>query len=319
MYEENIKILESAVKNHTFIRHISTHRKPDGTMDIAGNLKTWNQGMEAFKKIPLWKTGQTPGYDNRDSLQPEPYIVFIPGKEKKDVLLIAHGGGFETRTGCEGVNTAWYFHELGYPTAILTYRLMPYSRMDALHDMQRAIRLLHSRADELKISGQVVVMGFSAGAMLSANCATHFEEHLTPPADEIDTFSDRPSAAVMGYGAFSDISFPKMFTSPENYGIWGRTREEKIFFAPEKNITIHTPPFFIWQTLSDDGRYGINLAKNLSDIGISYELHIFDQGEHGIAMADGENDLYLDLPHVHHWGRLCDEWLQFKLHQSSSI
>lgn len=313
MYEENIKALENAVKNHAFIRHVSRHRNPDGTMDIAGNLKIWNHGMEAFKKIPLWKPGQTPGYDDRDPLQPEPYLVFIPGEGKKDIILIAHGGGFEIRTGCEGVNTAWYFHELGYPTAILCYRLMPYARIDALRDMQRAIRLLRSRADTLGISDRIVVMGFSAGAMLSANCATHFDEHLFPQADETDSFSDRPAAVVMGYGAFSDVSFPRMFTSPEDYGIWGRNHEEKIYFAPEKNITVKTPPFFIWQTLSDDGRYGINLAKHLNDMGISYELHIFDQGEHGLAMADGENDLFLDLPHVHHWGQLCDEWLQLKL------
>ena len=40
-----------------------------------------------------------------------------------------------------------------------------------------------------------------------------------------------------------------------------------------------------------------------------YELHIFEGGVHGLAMADGENDLEADVPHIHHWGRLCTEWL----------
>ena len=86
-----------------------------------------------------------------------------------------YGGGFSIRTGCEGPNIALYFHKLGYNTAILSYRLKPYTRRDSIADMQRAIRILRARKEELGISDRVTVMGFSAGGMLSANCATHFE------------------------------------------------------------------------------------------------------------------------------------------------
>ena len=41
------------------------------------------------------------------------------------------------------------FADRGFNTAILTYRLQPYGRMDALHDIQRAIRLIRSRKEEL--------------------------------------------------------------------------------------------------------------------------------------------------------------------------
>ena len=92
--------------------------------------------------------------------------------------------------------------------------------------------------------------------------------------------------------------------------IWGRNRREQLFLAPEKNISADTPPFFIWQTMSDDGRHGMNLAKALQDAWVPYEIHIFQNGEHGLAMADGNNDLNLDIPHIHHWGELCTEWLK---------
>lgn len=75
----------------------------------------------------------------------------------------------------------------------------------------------------------------------------------------------------------------------------GNTREERIFLSPEKNLSVDTPPFFIWQTMSDDGRYGMNLAKALQDMEIPYELHIFQPGVHGLAMADGENDLDMNI------------------------
>lgn len=52
------------------------------------------------------------------------------------------------------------------------------------------------------------------------------------------------------------------------------------------------------------------LAKALQDVDVPYELHIFQPGVHGLAMADGHNDLGMDIPHITHWGELCSEWLE---------
>jgi acetyl esterase/lipase len=310
MYEHNIAILKQLIAEHAVIRNVSQHRLPDGTMDVAGNLKIWNTAISRLDPIKLWEQG-APGYDDRDPLQPEPSIVFVPapaGTINPGTIIVAHGGGFQTRTGCEGMNIASFFHDAGFATAILTYRLRPYTRFDAIADMQRAIRLLRSRRQELGISDKIAVMGFSAGGMLSGNCATHFDAGNAAAADPVERCSCRPDAAVSGYGAFSQVSFPTGFHRPDP--MQGETQAERVYLAPEKNITLDTPPFFIWQTLSDDGRLGINLARHLSDIGIPYELHIFQNGVHGLALADGENDLALDIPHVTHWGALCAEWLR---------
>ena len=67
--------------------------------------------------------------------------------------------------------------------------------------------------------------------------------------------------------------------------------------------------FLIWQTLSDDGRHGLCLAKALQDAGVPYELHIFEGGVHGLGLADGENDLNANVPHIAEWGKLCTGWL----------
>lgn len=177
-------------------------------------------------------------------------------------------------------------------------------------DLHRAIRRIRACKEELEVGEQVFAMGFSAGAMLCANCGTHFDQGNPEAEDEVERYSSRPDAVVMGYGAFSKVSIPRMFLEEPEFGMWGRTLEEKIYLAPDKNLSVDTPPFFIWQTLSDDGRHGLHLARALSDLEIHYELHIFDEGLHGIAMADGENDLSMNLPHVQHWGELCDEWLR---------
>ena len=315
MYEKNIDLLRRMVEESAFIIPISRHRNPDGSINTSQFKENWEHRMEQFETIRLWE--HTPGYDGRDPLQKEPYMVFIPAGEtaagkKAGTILIAHGGGFGIRTGCEGPNIAWYFHRKGYNTAILTYRLLPYTRFDAIADMQRAIRVLRYQKEALGISDRVTVMGFSAGGMLSANCATLFHE-LDPAAqDPIDRMSDRPDGAVIGYGAITAISFPKPFMTEPDWkdDLCGETLQERYLLAAEKHVRPDGPPFFIWQTLSDDGRFGMILAKALADVGVPYELHIFEGGVHGIGMADGENDLGMTVPHITHWGTLCDEWLQ---------
>ena len=312
MYDKNIEILHRVVEERAVIRNISKHRNSDGTLDVDGNLLIWETVMLRFKKIMLWE--KTPGFDDRDSRQSEPFIVFVPAKQntpKNGTIIIAHGGGFETRTGCEGIYPAKYFNDAGFDVAILSYRIKPYSRMDSISDMQRAIRVLRAKRDEMQISEKIFVMGFSAGGMLSANCATHFDGGNKESSDIIERQSSRPDAAVICYGAMSSVSFPMPFgMDPESY-FREKSPEARMFLAPEKNISTMTPPFFIWQTVSDDGRHSMCLAKALQDAGVPYELHIFQQGVHGMAMADGDNDLDLDIWHVARWGELCKEWLEF--------
>ena len=308
-YASNRDKLWEVVKERVSIRHVSKHKNPDGSIDVDGNLKLWNDIMEYFDQIPLWEDG-APGYDDRDLRQTQPYMVFIPApaqEENRGTIIVAHGGGFTTRTGCEGFHVAEYFNRAGFAVAILSYRIKPYSRRDAIADMHRAIRLLRKRKEELGISDKVAVMGFSAGGMLAGNCATHFDYGISESEDVTEHYSCRPDAAVIGYGAISFVSFPCGFI--KNPFVEGG-KEEELYLAPEKNITTETPPFFIWQTNSDDPRLSMCLAKELADYHIPFELHCFPEGVHGLALADGNNDLNLKIPHIMHWSMLCAEWLE---------
>ena len=142
--------------------------------------------------------------------------------------------------------------------------------------------------------------------MLSGNCATHYDAGDTAASDPVERFSCRPDAAVLGYGAFATVAFPAgIFADPFK----DDDRSEKLYLAPEKNITCDTPPFFIWQTNSDDPRNSFVLGAALTEAGVPFELHCFPDGVHGLALADGNNDLYMDIPHVAHWSGLCAEWL----------
>ena len=94
MYEQNAVTLDAVCAERSVIRHVSKHRNPDGTMDIAGNLKIWNDALSRFDQMLLWEDG-APGYDGRDPLQPQPSLVFVPapGQEHpRGTVIVAHGG-----------------------------------------------------------------------------------------------------------------------------------------------------------------------------------------------------------------------------------
>jgi len=305
MYKINIGLLENVVKNRTLIRPVSQHRLPDGTLDIMGNLNLWNTAMEPFEKVPIWDKLVCAG-----ELQGEPYLVPVPAIEETDKpsILIAHGGGFRWRTGCEAANVALWFHRQGYPTVMLSYRLEPHTRMASVHDMQRAIRVLKSG----QINGfgmRVITMGFSAGGMLAANAATLFDTGDINSADPVERESNKPDAAIICYGAMSTTSFPSPFGHQPEAAVFGSTLEERFLLSAERQVRTDMPPMFIWQTMSDDGRHGMNLASALQAIGVPYELHIFQTGAHGLALANGENDLDSSVESVSRWPYLCISWL----------
>jgi acetyl esterase/lipase len=306
-FEHNREVLTQVISEKAVIRHVSKHRNADGSLDTAGNMKLWNEAVARFDQIRLWD-GSAAGFVNPDTMQIEPSIVFIPAPEgrRRGTVIVAHGGGFTWRTGCEGFHVADWFNKAGFAAAILTYRLEPYTRRDAMADMQRAIRILRHRKEELGITDKVAAMGFSAGGMLSGNCATHFDFGDAGAEDPILRQSSRPDACIIGYGAFSTTAFPRAFSPVP---LTAEKLAEEQYLSVERNLTPQTPPFFIWQTNSDDPRLSINLAWQLQCADIPFELHCFPGGVHGLALADGNNDLGLKLPHVMHWAELCAEWL----------
>lgn len=309
----NYEILTKIVEEKAVIRHVSKHRNPDGSVDIAGNLKLWNDAVNRFETIKLWD--KTPDFDDRDPNQIEPNIIFVPNQKglKRGTILVACGGGFETRTGCEGFNVAKKFVDEGFNCAILTYRLKPYGRKDAMNDMQRAIRLLRAKKEQLNITDKICCMGFSAGGMLAGNCATHFDYGNRNSDDVIEKQSSRPDLIVMGYGAFCFAGMTGgFFADPFSDKIrnpFFADKNELLYYSPEINIKQDTPPFFIWQTNSDDPRNSFTMGSALTAMGIPFEMHLFPEGVHGLALADGNNDLSMDIPSVAQWANLCVNWL----------
>ena len=309
MYERNYTELKQMLAEGAVLWPPERHKNAAGEYNLAENMAIWNKAVARLDSIPLWEQG-APGFDGRDPLQIQPNLVFIPAQgaqAPRGTIIVAHGGAFVCHAGHEGFHTALRFAEEGFNTAVLTYRLRPYSRRDAMADMSRAVRTLRARKDALGITDKVAVLGFSAGGMLAGNCATHYDLGDPADPDPVERCSSRPDAAVICYGAFATVAFPKgLMRAP-----FGEAdRAEKLYLAPEKNVTPDTPPFFIWQTISDDPRNAFVLASALTEAGVPFDLHCFETGHHGVGLADGHDDAGFYDAHLSRWAELCASWLR---------
>lgn len=211
------------------------------------------------------------------TLQKFPVVKSPKGK----VVVICPGGGYRIlAVNHEGTEIAQWLNALGYTAYVLRYRV-PDNREGALQDVQRAIRI--ARAENP--GKQVGVMGFSAGASLTARAATRFQLPSYTATDETDAQSARPDFAALIYPAYMDEG-------------------EHHTLTPELTITEQTPPFFVFQTADD--RYGnsaLVISQALRNHKIPVQLHIYEKGGHGYGLRANLAEA------ASKWPKLMEEWL----------
>lgn len=245
----------------------------------------WPDKRPAEVVLKKGKMKQTMGEDDilRIQQMPVPTLQKFPvvKSPKGKVVIVCPGGGYQIlAVNHEGTEIAQWLNALGYTAYVLRYRV-PDNREGALQDVQRAIRI--ARAENP--GKQVGVMGFSAGASLTARAATRFQSPSYTATDETDTQSARPDFAALIYPAYMDEG-------------------EHHTLTPELTITEQTPPFFVFQTADD--RYGnsaLVISQALRNHKIPVQLHIYEKGGHGYGLRANLAKA------ASKWPKLMEEWL----------
>lgn len=220
--------------------------------------------------------------------------VYSPkGKNSGAAVVVFPGGGYQILAiDLEGTEVCDWLNGIGVTCALVKYRVPdtgPYPKSSAaLQDAQRAVGLVREHAAEWHIDPhRVGVLGFSAGAHLSAALSTHYEQRLYSPVDSADKQSCRPDFAVIVYPGYLALAEQGM--------------------APNSEIhpTADTPPSFIVQA-EDDPVHVENAVvyfTQLKAAKVPAELHIYAQGGHGYGLRRTE------LP-VTGWPQLVETWLR---------
>lgn len=259
--------------------------------------------VQAQKEVLLWPNGapgsegksgeekivtSTKGEISVSNVHRPSVIPYLPAKEKANglALVIAPGGGHTSlKMDYEGSNLAKFLNEKGVAVFVLKYRLAkePGSTYTvdnhALPDMQRAIRLVRSRAKEWKVdTARIGVLGYSAGGELAGLASMRFDNGNEKATDVIERQQSRPNFQVLVYP-----------------GGTGR-------LEPVKN----SPPAFLvcgYQDRDDIAKGLAQLYLKYKDAGIPAELHIYYKARHGFGVRDTTEGA------VKEWPSRLYEWL----------
>lgn len=258
--------------------------------------------------LPLWENG-APGALGKEKADTPTIAVYRAPRSNGTAIVVAPGGGYGMLAVVhEGRQFAYWYNALGITTFVLEYRLGPrYHHPIELGDAQRAIRTVRARAEEFGVApDRIGIMGFSAGGHLVSTVGTHFDAGDPQAADPIDRVSCRPDFLILGYPV---ISFDPAVTHAGSVrNLLGEKPDPKLIeeLSNERHVTRRTPPTFLFHTANDSAvpvENSLRFFGALRAAGVPAEMHIFEDGPHGVGMG-------LTDPELGQWTGLLAAWMR---------
>lgn len=200
------------------------------------------------------------------------YLPKETNNTPRPVMLLCPGGGYHHLTRSATGNGALEpFLLKDMAVAVLLYRTTPPHTKDEISDVtlldaQRAVRLLRHNAEEWGIDPEKIgVVGWSAGANLTLNLATHFDEGAAEASDPVERESSRPN--IVGL----------LCPWPWRYDI-------KAYPVSE-----NAPPAFIASAKDDTvapTTFAQAIASAYKSRGVQHKLWLVNRGGHGAFSGD---------------------------------
>ncbi len=243
-----------------------------------------------------------------------------PQEWKRPAVIVVPGGGYGMVSKREAEPVANAFMARGFQTFILTYLCAPERYPEQLLELASAVDYVKKNAEKLNVNPEeIFVVGFSAGGHLTGNLAVAHQKMEEKAGVALNC---KPTAVGLCYPVISQIHGHQ--GSYDNL-LNGYTDEEKRELLKEVNldeaVSEATPPAFLWTTAEDTcvpPDNAIRYALALDRKGISYELHVYPRGAHGLSTACEEvNAPHPDLKRISRWVNDCVEY--FKLFISERI
>jgi acetyl esterase/lipase len=226
----------------------------------------------------------------------EPSLIVYPAPKNGNTgrgVLVFPGGGYRILAwDLEGTEVCEWLNRIGITGVLVKYRVPAPAGVaqyaPALQDAQRAMGIVRARAREWGLDPkQIGVLGFSAGAHLSAALSASAEKRTYDRVDASDDIDCRPNFAVLIY--------PGLIV-PRNGG-------DKL--QPEIAVTDRTPPTILVQTEDDPVRVENSLAyyTALKTAKVPVEMHLYPTGGHGYGLRPSEHL-------VTTWPARVEEWMR---------
>lgn len=259
--------------------------------------------------VPLWEgavpiaKGETPA--DRPEIQ---VWLAKDAKVNTPAILVVPGGGYGgLANNHEGSQIADFLNARGMHAFVLKYRLGPkYNHPVPWMDASRAIRLIRSRAEEWQVDpSRLGIWGFSAGGHLTSTVVTQFDLGNAKDADLVERQSSRPDFAVLCYPVIS--MEPPLTHQGSRNNLLGPNPDPVLVksLSNQNRVKSTTPPCFLFHTAADSAvpvGNAIVFYQACLEKKVPAELHIFEDGPHGVGLAQKD-------PVLKVWPSLLWSWL----------
>ena len=261
--------------------------------------------IDLYKHFGLIRKGGEDGYLN----------VYIPEAPDyptrvRPAMLVIAGGGYAYVSPREKECVALAYVSQGFAAFTLEYSVAPVKFPAQLIEGAMALAYIRESAERYAIKpDKVAAVGFSAGGHLTGMLGTLFEYAEVKAALKDKAALVRPDAVILSYPVITcgDKAHKGSF-----YNLCG---EENLKLQKELSlencVNVKSSPAFIWATADDGGVQSENalyMALAYKAAGVPFELHIFENGVHGLSLATEETG-YINQP-VQKWLTLSFTWLK---------
>ena len=212
--------------------------------------------------------------------------------EKRPVILMCPGGGYEMTSDREAEPMAMQFLAMGYHVAILRYSVCPVRYPAALLQVAESVLYLKEHADEYHIDPEkIVVQGCAAGGHLAANYGIAWNSPFLTKLMGMENDPERLCVAglLLCYPVIT--SGEKAHEESFRNLLGEQYEEKKDELSLENQVTPDTPPTFLWHTATDETvpvENSLYFFQACLQQGVSAELHIYPVGGHGLSLANEE-------------------------------
>ncbi len=232
-------------------------------------------------------------------------------------IVICPGGGYYAVSPREAEPIAMAFYNRGYNAFVLRYSTKDFNSEEyptQLLEISAAIAYTRRNSEYYNTKKDTIaVCGFSAGGHLAGMSATLWQEDIITQKLGIEYGENKPNGLILAYPVITSGEFAHRGSF---VNLAGDDADETLLhkLSLENSVGEHTPPTFIWHTLNDGTVPSENsflFANALKRNGVPFEMHIYPDGCHGLALATLEtNQVSGDTvnPHVASWMDLCLAW-----------
>lgn len=237
-------------------------------------------------------------------------------------VVLCPGGAYVFRSQREDEPTVLRFLGAGMAVIKVEYSCGPEGGHypTQLLQVSAAIAMVRRNAGKWHIDTEkIVVMGYSAGGHLAATVGTKWQEAFIRETLDMKYGENKVNGMILCYpvitsGEFTHEDSIQFLLGEDRY----RIPEEREKVSLEKMVTGDTPKAFLWHTFEDDlvpVENTLKMADALRKQGIQFELHIYPQGPHGLAIceettADVKEHLNVYADYVSSWVEHCIRWIR---------